>query len=262
MKVKSIKQQLKNGKKLINAWLAIPNSWTAEIIGKLGFDVITIDMQHGLADYKTVVSMLQSISISESLPIVRVPWNDPAIIMRALDAGAMGIICPMINTKKEASKFVGACRYPPGGYRSYGPIRANLYSGADYFENSNEKIITLAMIETAEAVRNIDDILSVEGLDGVYIGTMDLSISLGIEDHGELSNPILRDAIVKIVASVKKHHLVVGMHTRSIEEIKLLQDIGIQIITPINDSKLFQAAAENVFKQTKMALDARAENKI
>ncbi|MHA2249992.1 MAG: HpcH/HpaI aldolase family protein [Candidatus Kariarchaeaceae archaeon] len=250
----SVRRLWDKKKEITNAWLAIPNSWTAEIIANIGFDALTIDMQHGLADFQTVLSMLQSISTTHSFPVVRVPWNDPAIIMRILDAGAMGIICPMINSKQEAESFVGASRYPPLGYRSLGPIRASLYSGKDYYIHANSQIITLAMIETVEAVNNIDEILSVKGLDGIYIGTMDLSLSLGIEDLGELANPLLRDAIDKIMACVKKHQLVAGMHARSIEDIKILQELGIMMITPINDSKLLQSSAELVYKQTKNEL--------
>ncbi|MHA2098011.1 MAG: HpcH/HpaI aldolase family protein, partial [Candidatus Kariarchaeaceae archaeon] len=242
----NVKQIWRDKKSATNAWLTIPNSWTSELIASVGFDCVTIDMQHGLADYQTVLSMLQSISTTEAFPIVRVPWNDPAVIMRVLDAGAMGIVCPMVNTKEEAQKFVGACRYPPIGYRSLGPIRANLTFDGNYFLKANKEIVTLAMIETVEALNNIDLILSVEGLDGVYIGTMDLSISLGIEDLGELSNPILNEAIHKIMKSVKTHNLVAGMHTRSIEEIEILRELGISLITPVNDSRLLQKSVKSI----------------
>jgi 4-hydroxy-2-oxoheptanedioate aldolase len=257
--LKNVKKHWKRDKIITNAWLTIPHAWTTEIISKAGFDCVTIDMQHGLADYQTVLSMLQAISTTEAFPVVRVPWNDPAIIMRVLDAGAMGIICPMINTQEETEQFVGACRYPPIGYRSLGPIRANLTFDGDYFLNSNKQVVTLAMIETVEALDNIDSILSVEGLDGVYIGTMDLSISLGIKDLGELANSVLKNAIGKIMRSVKKHNLVAGMHTRSIEEIEILREIGISLITPINDSRLLEKSVKSILSQTRNALDESAE---
>ncbi|MHA2092128.1 MAG: HpcH/HpaI aldolase family protein [Candidatus Kariarchaeaceae archaeon] len=238
----------------INAWLAIPNSWSAEIVASVGFDVVTIDMQHGLIGYQNAVSMLQSISSTNAQPIVRVPWNDPAMIMKVLDAGAMGVICPMINTKEEAQKFVGACRYPPLGYRSYGPLRASLYVGDEYSQHNDEHVVTLAMIETVEAVENIDEILSANGLDGIYIGTMDLSISLGIEDRGEITNPILSEAINKILSSVKQYNLVAGMHTRSVEDTSKMKELGFKLITPMNDSKLLLRYSTSKFKETQDAL--------
>ena len=135
-------------KPVINSWLSIPNSFTAEAFGKMGWDAITIDMQHGQSDYSTSISMLQALSSSTSTPMVRVPWSEPGIIMRMLDLGVMGIIAPMINTKEDCEKFVSYCYYPPIGQRSFGPMRAQLIYGSNYFEKANENILSFAMIET------------------------------------------------------------------------------------------------------------------
>ena len=112
----------------INAWLTIPSSWSAEIMSHAGFDAITLDMQHGLIDFQTALSMLQAISTTDCVPLARAPWNEPITIMRLLDAGVYGLVCPMVNTRADAEAFVGACRYPPLGFRSFGPIRANVYA--------------------------------------------------------------------------------------------------------------------------------------
>ena len=143
----------------LNGWLSIPNSFTAEAMSKMGWDSLTIDMQHGLNDYSSSISMLQALSSSKIVPIVRVPWNEPGIIMKSLDLGAMGIIAPMINNKKECEDFVSYCNYPPLGKRSFGPMRAQLIYGSDYFEEANKNIISMAMIETKEAVENLDFLL-------------------------------------------------------------------------------------------------------
>ena len=153
----------------INAWLSIPNSFTAEAFGKMGWDSVTIDMQHGQNDYSTAISMVQGLSNSNCVPMARVPWNEPGIIMKMLDLGVMGIIAPMINNKKECEDFVSFCNYPPKGQRSFGPMRAQIVHGMDYYEYANQNIISLAMIETKEAVDNIDEILSVPNLTGVYL---------------------------------------------------------------------------------------------
>ena len=167
MRPNKLKQLWHQNETAINAWLTIPSAWTAEIMAHAGFDAITIDMQHGLSDFQTTLSMLQAISTTESVPLARVPWNEPAMIMRLLDAGVYGLICPMVNTRADAEAFVGACRYPPLGFRSYGPIRANLYAGDDYFAHANETVLTFAMVETAEALENLEEIVKTPGLDGM-----------------------------------------------------------------------------------------------
>ena len=135
MKKQPIKERLHQGELILNAWLTIPSAWTAELLAHDGYDALTIDMQHGLIGYETALSILQAISTTDAVPFVRVAWNDPSTIMKMLDAGAQGIICPMINTRSQAEAFVGACRFPPQGYRSCGPIRAELYSDGDYVQH-------------------------------------------------------------------------------------------------------------------------------
>ena len=130
-------------KATINGWLSIPNSFTAEAMSCMGWDSITIDMQHGQNDYSTSISMIQAISNSNAIPFVRVPWNEPGIIMKMLDLGVLGIISPMINSKKECEDFVSYCNYPPKGQRSFGPMRAQLVYGSDYYENANNNITSL-----------------------------------------------------------------------------------------------------------------------
>ncbi len=254
MRQNKLKQLWQQDKATMNAWLTIPSAWSAEILAHTGFDALTIDMQHGLADYDTAVTMLQAISTTDTVPLVRVPWNEPVAIMRILDAGAYGIIGPMINNRAEVEAFVGACRYPPAGYRSYGPIRANVYAGDDYFDHANDTVLSLAMIETSEALDNLDDILSVEGLDGIYVGTIDLSISMGLPDHGNLDNPKLKRAIEKILASTEKHNLIAGIHASSPESAAMLSNWGFRLITPVIDSSVLQTAATGILEQTRGSL--------
>src|SRR5262249_53255584 len=167
------------GEAVVNGWLSIPSSFSAEVMAHQGFDSLTVDMQHGVIDYQTAVTMLQAISTTPVIPLARVPWNDPALLMKILDAGVYGIICPMINTKAQAEALVAACKYAPRGYRSWGPVRASIYAGADYGDHANDDLIVMPMVETAEAVKNIDEILKVPGVDGVYVGPSDLSLTMG-----------------------------------------------------------------------------------
>src|SRR3989442_10912732 len=174
-----LKTMWKRGETAVNGWLSIPTAFTAEVMAHQGFDSLTVDMQHAGVDYQTAVSMFQGISTTDVMPFARVPWNDPAYLMKILDAGAYGVICPMINTRAQAEALVAACKYPPRGYRSFGPVRASIYAGSDYVERANDDIVIMPMIETAEALKNLDAILSTPGGDAIYVGPSDLSLTLG-----------------------------------------------------------------------------------
>ena len=149
-------------KAVVNGWLAIPSTVTAEINARAGFDSLTVDLQHGLNDYQSALSLLQAISIGDSTPFARVPWLEPGIVGKLLDAGAVGLICPMINTPEEAEAFVRYARYAPDGERSFGPTRAVFEHGANYANDANRQIVTLAMIETTRALDNLNAIEQLE----------------------------------------------------------------------------------------------------
>ena len=159
MRENNLRTLWRDGGSALNGWLSIPDAFSAETMAHQGWDTLTVDMQHGVTDYASAVAMLTAISTTPVVPIVRVPWLEPGIVMKVLDAGAQGVICPMINDRAEAERLVGACRYPPQGYRSFGPNRALLHYGADYPERANDSVIVMAMIETAQALDNLDDIL-------------------------------------------------------------------------------------------------------
>jgi 4-hydroxy-2-oxoheptanedioate aldolase len=246
-----------NGGTVINGWLAIPNAWTAELMAHQGWDSLTVDVQHGLVGYETALSMLQAISTTATIPLARAPWNEPGSIMKLLDAGAYGIICPMINTRAEAEAFVGACRYAPQGYRSAGPTRASLYAGSDYIQRANATVVTMAMIETAEAVGNVADIVSVPGLDGIYIGPSDLSISLGLQPGVPLSQPRLAEAINTALVATQQHGLVAGIHTSSTDDALRVIEQGFRFVTIVSDSRLLASAAQAVVATVKQAQPAK-----
>jgi 4-hydroxy-2-oxoheptanedioate aldolase len=196
----------------VNGWLAIPNSFAAEVMAHQGWDSLTIDMQHGVIDYAAMVTMLQAISTTATVPIVRVPWLEPGILMKTLDAGAYAVICPMVNTREDAQKLVAYTNYAPKGTRSFGPVRATLYGGADYPTAANDTIVRFAMIETAQALDNLDAILSVEGIDAIYIGPSDLSLSLGCKPVFDDVDPKAAQAMDHILERAKAHGVVAGVH--------------------------------------------------
>jgi 4-hydroxy-2-oxoheptanedioate aldolase len=199
--------------------------------------------------------MLQAISITETVPFVRVPWNEPGIIMKSLDAGAYGVIIPMINSRADAEAAVAACRYAPRGVRSYGPVRAALYAGRDYFAHADDEVLCIAMVETAEAVGNLDDILSVPGVDAVYIGPSDLSVSLGLPPAYDHEDGKFSVAIERIVEACQKHSVVPGIHAggpvvarKRIEQgflmIEMCDDAGSLARSAAADLKALRSAAK------------------
>ncbi|MGF1477068.1 MAG: HpcH/HpaI aldolase/citrate lyase family protein [Geminicoccaceae bacterium] len=236
----------RDGGAAVNGWLSIPSSFAAEVMAHQGWDSLTIDMQHGVADYQQAVTMLQAISTTDTVPLCRVPWLEPGIIMRMLDAGAYGIICPMVNTAEDARAFVSYCRYPPDGTRSFGPIRATLYAGADYPENANATVITMAMIETAEALSNLDEILAVPGLDAVYVGPSDLANSLGHPPQMDPSEPAVVEAIERICKKATDKGIVAGLHNGTPDYAASMISKGFRFVTIGSDSRLMATKAKEV----------------
>ncbi|MCG6902090.1 MAG: 2,4-dihydroxyhept-2-ene-1,7-dioic acid aldolase [Rhodobacter sp.] len=177
MIVNKLKQLWNDGTPTINGWCSIGNSFAAEIMAAQGYDSLTIDTQHGALDYSAALPMLQAMKASGATLLARAPWNDPAAIMKLLDAGAMGIICPMINSADEAARFVSYVRYPPLGQRSFGPTRAGI-AMPGYGVAANDEVLALAMIETADGMANLEEIAATPGLDGIYVGPADLTLGL------------------------------------------------------------------------------------
>ena len=236
----------KAGGAVVNGWLAIPNSFSAETMAHQGWDSLTIDLQHGMVDYQAMIPMLQAVSTTSTVPVVRVPWLEPGILMKTLDAGAYGVICPMVNTREDAQKLVAYTHYAPRGTRSFGPVRALLYGGADYPQHANDTIVTFAMIETAQALDNLDAIMSVEGLDAIYIGPSDLSLALGCTPTFDDVDPPVAQAIDHILARAKAHGLVAGIHNGSPEAALKRINKGFQFVTVSSDARLMAAGAQQV----------------
>ncbi len=243
MRENTIRTIWQSGGAVINGWLHIASGFAAELMAHQGWDGLTIDMQHGPVDYQAALGMLQAIATTSVIPTARVPWNEPGIIGKMLDAGCYGIICPMVNTREDCERFVGACRYPPLGYRSSGPTRARLYAGQDYTQHANTTVITMAMIETKQAVENLDAILTTPGLDSIYIGPADLSQSYGYPPAADISDPFLLDVQSHIIASARQHGIVAGIHVASTDYAFKMIDAGCQFITLLADSRLLASAA-------------------
>ncbi len=235
------------GKPIINGWLSVASPFTAEIMAEQGYDSLTIDLQHGLVGYEAATGMLQAMRASNVTPMVRVPWLDPADIMKSLDAGAYGVICPMINTAEEAARLVSYMRYPPNGQRSFGPTRVSISSGADYGQHADKEVVALAMIETAEAYANIDAIVATKGLDGVYIGPADLTLGLTGRKYPtgfDREEPEIVAAIKKILERAHKAGIRAGIHTGTPAYAAKAIGWGFDLVTLSNDVRLLANAAQ------------------
>jgi 4-hydroxy-2-oxoheptanedioate aldolase len=242
MRPNGIREVWSAGRPALGAWLMVPSAFSAEIIAHAGYDWVCVDMQHGVIDYAQMVMMLQAVSSTSVTPLVRVPWNEPGIIGKSLDAGARGVIIPMVNTRDDAVRAVRACRYAPAGARSYGPVRANYYAGFDYFAHANQDVLCIVMIETREAVAHVDDILSVPGIDAVYVGPADLSVTLGLPPAPDQDDPTFNDALSRILASCSTHGVVPGIAGNQQTAPKRIEQ-GFRLVEVAADAALLAAGA-------------------
>lgn len=246
MKKNRLRQIWAAGQPVLHGWLSIPCAFTAEIMAAQGYDAISIDIQHGAVDYKDVLAMFQAMRASDVVIMARVPWLDPAWIMRTLDAGAYGIICPMINTRAQAEEFMRYMRYPPLGQRSFGPTRAAYPAGPDYAHEANDEILALAMIETAEAMENLEEIAATPGLDGIYVGPADLGFSLSdgrLTPTFDREEPEIIAAIRRIQDACHRNGIKAAIHCGTAEYAIRAVEWGFDMTTVSGDARLLAGAA-------------------
>jgi 4-hydroxy-2-oxoheptanedioate aldolase len=237
--VNPLAKMLREGKQAVGGWATLPSSLLVEIAGRQKLDYVCIDLQHGLIDDSSSIDMLQALSVTSAIPIVRVRWNEPPAIMSALDAGALGVIVPMIETAEDARQAVRACRYPPHGQRSYGPIRARDIIGSTD-PRDLEQVMCIVMIETEQAIANLDEIMKVPGVDALYIGPSDLGLALG-ETPGKQSEDFYT-LVEDIRTRATAQGLPIGIHTAHGEVAKKHLAEGFNFVTLYSDAGLFQWA--------------------
>ena len=246
-------QAWREGRQTLGTWVSLANTQVAELMANFGFDWICVDMQHGLVDFSDVFTMLPAISTTSTTPFVRVPWNEPHIIMKALDAGAYGVIVPMINNAEDAARAVAACKYPPLGMRSYGPARAVLYGGPDYGQRANEEIAVVLMIETEEGLAKVDEIAATEGVDCLFIGPSDLSLAVGLEAGKGWGQPEFEEAVDSIAAACERHCIAVGVFTHSAELAAEYLRRGFHMVDIMGDSRFLAAGVRGALDVVKPA---------
>ena len=240
-----------DGGTALNGWLHIPSAWSAEVMAHAGWDSVTVDMQHGMMGTETAILMLQALSTTNVVPLLRVNWNEPGVVMKMLDAGAMGIICPMIDTREQCEAFVGAVRSPPLGYRSLGPTRARVYAGADYAEHANDTVLAIAMVETKAGLESVAEIASTPGLDGIMIGAGDLRFSMfgevGLDGAGEE----FKAALQRILDACTANDIVGGIFTASPEYAREMIANGFRFVTVKSDTLILTEFAKKMVDEAR-----------
>jgi 4-hydroxy-2-oxoheptanedioate aldolase len=224
-------------------WSVMPGTIGAEILAKAGADYVCVDQQHGVIDYGSMAPMFQVIRAGGAAPITRVLSNDPFLIMKALDAGAWAVIVPLVNSAEDAARAVSACRYPPQGIRSFGPVLAADVIGSRDPEALGGEVLCLVMVETREALESVGEIAATPGLDGVYIGPSDLALSLGLPPTLEIMEGEHEAAVRLIREACHEHGIAAGIHAPSGEWARRHAEAGFDLITVASDAPLLRAAA-------------------
>ena len=248
----SLRDRWQAGEATLGAWCTIPSSWTAEMAARSGHDWVCIDTQHGLIGYDVMLPMLQAISAGGARSFVRVPWNEPGAIMKALDAGAGGVIVPMVNSVEQARAAAGAMRYPPKGIRSMGPVRAR------EVDQDWQQPVCVVMIETVEAVAQARDILSVPGVDAVFVGPNDLAVSAGLESSYEGRHPEHRRLIEAIAEAARANGVAAGIMCGTAEVARQWHELGFVMLGLQSDTRLLAAATEGLVTEARRLTQTRS----
>ncbi len=252
MRTNQVKEKLKRGESVLGAWLSLPNVPSARIMSRIGFDWLVIDMEHSAHNPVLMADMVAIIvDAGTCAPIVRVPTNSVEWFKWALDAGAWGVLVPMVNTREEAQRVVDCAKYPPRGSRSiggaFGPYGFGITDWPEYARTANEEILVIVQIESAQALAHVDDIVSVPGIDVAFVGPNDLHAQLGLPASTEGAEPEFLDALERIKASARKHHVATGIFSANGEAAAERVRQGFQMVTVTSDvSSMISAARQNL----------------
>jgi 4-hydroxy-2-oxoheptanedioate aldolase len=241
------------GETAFAAWLILDSPAAATAVASAGFDAAVVDLQHGHATLQSLPHLLAAVQSTQAMPFVRAAWNHPADLMRALDLGARGVICPMVGSRAEAETFVAACRYPPAGIRSYGPIHGAFGRGHEQATAAKDAILLFAMIETADGFVNLEEIAATPGLDGLFVGPADLSLGIGLDTFADFGDTVLLTVLDAIVAAAAARGLIPGIHAPSPSGAAAMADRGFRFVSCAVDEDLLRGAAEGALRATRPA---------
>jgi len=239
-----LREKWAQGGTVFGLFAGVPCGFSAELLCAKGVDYVCVDQQHGVCDYKDMVEMARGIEARGVVPLTRVPANESWLIGKSLDAGAQGVIVPLVNNRAEAAKAVAACRYPPKGERSNGPARAAIVMGSRDMKVTGDAVLCFVMVETTDGLANVDEIAATPGLDGIYIGPSDLAISLGLGPGLDRDEPEHVAAVAKILAACQRHKIIPGIHTGSGRAAKSFAAKGFRLVTFGGDAGLLRSGVE------------------
>jgi len=251
----NLRENAKAGKTLLNAWCAMPGTMSTEVMALQDWDVLTVDLQHGLLEYQGALEMIRVIQGCGKPVMGRVPWIDPIATMKLLDAGVSGLICPMVSTAELAKRFVSYCRYPPDGIRSFGPTRAQL-PNPNYWSSANDRIICAVQIEEAAAMQNLDEIAAVPGVDMLYVGPADLALSHGMKPQFDPESAELIGMFERVIAVCDRHGLTPAIHCLSPAYAARMHALGFRFITLASDLRILARATKDLLDQARGEMDA------
>ena len=252
-----LRQRWAAGDVTYGAWCMMPGALGIEVIGRHGFDWVLIDMQHGCMGYEGALEMIRAADLHDLAAVVRVPWNEPGIIGRMLDAGAEAILVPMIETAADAKAAVDACRYPPAGRRSLGPIRVGTRDGAGYMRSANDRVTVIPMIETSQALAEVEAIAAVPGVDALFVGPFDLSIALGLAPGDNDGNPVFDEAITRTVAAASAAGVALAvLSNQQVAPRRVAQ--GFQMVSVTMDTNALATASASALQTVRSAVEGDA----
>lgn len=254
MRKNRVKDMLKAGQASIGAWITIGNPDVAEIFSYAGFDWLLFDTEHSPLSIETLQHLIQAMDGTDTVPLVRVAWNDPVLIKRALDVGAYGIVVPWVNSKEDAFNAVRACRYPPTGIRGVGPRRASKYGleFKDYITSADEEILVVVQIETETAVNKVEEIFSVDGVDASLIGPADLSTSLGVFEQWD--HPKFQGAVKRILNASEKAGVAPGIVASYLEDANQRLAEGFKFVSVTSDIECLIQGSTQALKSVRQRL--------
>jgi 4-hydroxy-2-oxoheptanedioate aldolase len=248
MKLNTVKQKLARGEPAIGTWLSLCSPIAAEYMAHMGWDWLVVDTEHSPVGFETTVHCFQAICTTPTIPMARVAWNDPMLMKRLLDAGALGLVVPMVNSREEAQRAVAAMKYPPAGIRSLGGGRCMVY-GDDYFSWANDQIACIVQIEHIEAVRRAEEILSVPGVDACFIGPNDLAGSMGLKPDMTVSDPRHEEAVQAVLRAAKKVGKPAGIHVPDVHHLNRRLEQGFRFLALASDAAFMRQAAREALSQ-------------
>ncbi|RKP59289.1 HpcH/HpaI aldolase family protein [Pararobbsia silviterrae] len=257
-----LRDKWREGHPAFGFWAALSSPFAAELMSIAGIDYVCVDQQHGLADQHDALAMFTAVQARGAVPITRVPANQPWMIGKALDAGAQGVVVPLINTREEAEAAVAACRYPPHGTRSFGPVRAAVVGGMKDNVKLAESVLCIVMVETREGLANIDAIASTPGLDGIYVGPADLALGLGLPPDLDKTEPEHVTAVQSILDACKRHGIVAGIQCHSGKSGRAYAARGFGFVTIAKDTAMLQKAARNELQLATVGDDAARDEHV